>query len=244
MKMLERISQHSFLPDLVRRESVVLDLGGNRGEFSSQVRERYGWSVVPVEPTPALAEHLRRLGFDVIQAAVTGCDGTTRFTFDPDKELSGSVLGLEIVGSSLNNKAAREEVEVPSLSFATLLSKQMSAVDLVKVDIEGAELDMFMKATDEELLSIRQFTVEFHDYWYPQLTSRTEEVKYRLKSLGFWMMRAGPNNKDVLFVHPDFAPKHPKRFYVGFWLRNFHGLGRALRLAGVQVRTAVIPKPF
>lgn len=228
MSLLDRISQHSILPGLVRRDSSVLDLGGNRGEFSSTAHDRYGWDVTPVEPTPALAEHLRNLGFNVIEAAVTGSVGRTHFTFDTTKELTGSVLGMDIVGSQLDDEEARCVVDVATLSLQALLDLQKKPVDLVKVDIEGAELDMFERSNDTTLLSVRQFTVEFHDYWYPSLKERTEITKRRLTGLGFWMMRAGPNNKDILFVHPDHQPPYFLRVYIQLWLRNYYGFGRMI----------------
>ena len=79
MKRLERISQHSFLPALVRADSTVLDLGGNRGEFSLGVMNRYGWHAVALDPTPALAQHLRSAGVDVVEAAAAGEDGSVEF---------------------------------------------------------------------------------------------------------------------------------------------------------------------
>ena len=224
MNTLERISQHSFLPALVRKESLVLDLGGNRGEFSRGI-QKYGFSVIAVEPTPALANHLRQSGVQVIEAAVTGQDGTASFTFSEHEELTGSILGRDVVDLLGEDSTT---IEVPTLSLGSLLNGR--TVDLVKVDIEGAELDMFLKADDETLLSVRQFTVEFHDFWYLELGPRTEAVKQRMERLGFWTMRGTPNNKDVLFVHPDFAPGAMQRIYIGQWLRNINGFGRALAI--------------
>lgn len=225
MPILERISQHSFLPDLVRNDSIVLDLGGNRGEFSQIVQERYGWKVAVVEPNPELAEYLRGLGLNVMEAAVTGEDGSTRFTFDPGKEMTGSVLDIEIVGSLLDKATSRQVIEVPTCSLKALLKDRM--VDLVKVDIEGGELGMFLSASDETILEVGQYTVEFHDFWYPELAEQSERVKKRLKGLGFSMMRGTPNNKDVLFVNPRFRISRWLRFYIYFWLRNLNGLRRA-----------------
>lgn len=229
MKTLERISQHSFLPARVRKDATVLDLGGNRGAFSTGIARRYGWRTVAVEPTPALASHLRASGLEVLEAAVTDQDGSTTFTFDPNHELTGSVLGTEVVGAIMSDERARDTITVPTVSLATLL-KAHGPVDLVKVDIEGAELDMLLAADDDTLLSVRQFTVEFHDFWYPSLSARTEAAKSRLLSLGFWMLRSGPNNKDVLFVHPDQRPGPLEALYIGFWLRNMNGLWRLGRV--------------
>lgn len=229
MKSLDRISQHSFLPRLVDG-GLILDLGGNRGEFCGGIAKRYGWESTVVEPTPELATYLRAQGFDVIEAAAGGSDGTATFTFDPAQELTGSILGTDVV-SLLDRSAA--VVEVPTLSLASLLAGRFA--DLVKVDIEGAEIDLFLEADDATLLSVRQFTVEFHDYWYPELRGKTERVKQRLAGLGFWTMRGTPNNKDILFVHPEYKPSFSLRMYVGLWLRNVHGLGRALRVLGRRI---------
>lgn len=219
MKPLERISQHSFLPGIVRDDGLVLDLGGNRGEFARAFR-----NVVAVEPTPVLASHLRDQGVEVIEAAVSASDGTASFTFDPSQELTGSLLGVEVV-SLLKDRA--DTIEVPTLSLATLTTRY-GPPDLVKVDIEGAELDMLLTASDETLLSVRQFTVEFHDFWYPELAEGTERAKQRLTALGFWSYRAGPNNKDVLFVHPDHVPNLPARAYIAL-MRWPWFAGRVLR---------------
>lgn len=230
MKILDRISQHSFLPGIVRADSVVLDLGGNRGEFSLGIRERYGWRSLAVEPTPALAAHLRDAGIEVVEAAVASEDGEAVFTYDPGHELTGSLMGVDVVGSIMTDEEARRTSTVRTMSLASLLARCGGEVDLVKVDIEGAELDMFLLASDETLMSVRQFTVEFHDYWYPSLSAQTERAKNRLLALGFWMMRAGPNNKDILFVHPEFRPKALEAVYVGYWLRNLNGFWRMGRV--------------
>lgn len=100
----------------------------------------------------------------------------------------------------------------------------------MKVDIEGAEIDLFLKADNETLLSVRQFTIEFHDFWYPELRDGTEQVKDRMRELGLWTMRGTPNNKDVLFVHPDHQGSGWQRLVVGAGLRNLNGAGRALNL--------------
>ena len=105
MKRLERISQHSFLPALVRADSTVLDLGGNRGEFSLGVMNRYGWHAVAIEPTPSLAQHLQSAGVEVIEAVAASEDGSVEFIYYDGKELTGSIMGLDVVGSELSDAA-------------------------------------------------------------------------------------------------------------------------------------------
>lgn len=235
-KTLERISQHSFLPEFLPPRGTVLDLGGNRGEFSFPMAQRYGCQVTTVEPVPELASDLRARGADVIQAAITARDGEVALTYDMDKEMTGSVMGLDLVGSLLDATKTRQTVTVPAMSLAKVL-ELTGPVSLLKVDIEGAELDMLLEAAAGTLQGIDQITVEFHDFWYPELGPRTELAKRRLRDLGFHMIRFTPNNKDVLFINERLPLPDWKRIYVAHWLRNINGLWRAGRVALTALRS-------
>lgn len=233
-KTLERISQHSFLPEFLPAGARVLDLGGNRGEFTVPMALRYGCLVTAVEPVPQLAGDLKARGIDVIQAAITAYDGEVALTYDMDKELTGSVMDLAVVGGLLEATGSRTTTMVAAASLESIL-KRTGPVSLLKVDIEGAELDMILEANADTLRSIDQITVEFHDFWYPELRDRTEEAKQRLKDIGFHMIRFTPNNKDVLFINKRLPLPTWKRLYISSWLRNINGLWRAGRVGMTAV---------
>lgn len=224
--MLNRVSQHTFLPGLLPGNPVVIDLGANRGEFAFPMLKR-GCRVIAVEPVPELAAALRAKGIEVREAAVTGSGGgRVELTYDlgRDADMTGSVMGLAIVGSLLTESASRRTVEVQTLSIDDIVD---AGVDLMKVDIEGAELDALLQAKAETLLRVGQIAVEFHDFWYPQLAERTEFAKRRLQDLGFDMIRFTPNNRDVLFINPRHRLSPMKRFLIAHVLRNVNGAGRA-----------------
>lgn len=224
--MLDRVSQHTFLPGLLSGNPVVIDLGANKGGFALPMLAR-GCRVIAVEPVPELAAALRAKGVEVREAAITGSGGgRVALTYDlgRDADMTGSVMGLAVVGALLTESATRKTVEVPTLSLDEIVH---TGVDLVKVDIEGAELDALLNAKPETLNRIGQIAVEFHDFWYPQLSARTEQVKRRLQGLGFDMIRFTPNNKDVLFINPCHRLHPLKRFVVAHVLRNVNGAGRA-----------------
>src|ERR1700722_11395917 len=56
----ERICNHTFVPRLINADSIVLDLGANRGEFSHGIIERFGCRVVSAEPIRELCDQIRR----------------------------------------------------------------------------------------------------------------------------------------------------------------------------------------
>ena len=61
----------------------------------------------------------------------------------------------------------------------------MVAVDLVKVDVEGAEMGMLQNANASDLASCGQLTVEFHDKRPPLTRSDIDRVCERMRSEGY-----------------------------------------------------------
>jgi FkbM family methyltransferase len=234
--MIDRISQHAFLNGPIRPESVVWDLGANQGEFCLEVARKYGCRVLACEPVPELAAALqgRSAQVTVLQGAVGGADSTAFFDYDLTKNKTGSMMGLEVVGGLLNEASTLKRVSVQVMSLQTLfLRTGVERVGLLKVDIEGAELDLILNSPQELLQRCDQLTIEFHDFWYPELGERTEQAKARLRSLGFHMIRFTPNNKDVLFINSRSLPLSPlARFWAGGVLRNVYGFGRMLKVYG------------
>jgi len=82
---------------------------------------------------------------------------------------------------------------------------RLTTVDLMKVDIEGAELPMFRAAPDEALLRSRQISVEFHEFLYPDMHVEIELTKQRLQRLGFVAVDFSRVNGDVLFLNPSLS---------------------------------------
>lgn len=232
--MIDRLSQHAFLSGPIHPESVVWDFGANQGEFCLALSCKYGCRVLAAEPVPELADALagRSQHVTVLPNAVGGSDATVTFDYDLKKDKTGSMLGLDVVGGLLNKSVTLQRVSVKMMSLASLFAHTGAArVNLLKLDIEGAELDLLLESPPDLLQRCDQITVEFHDYWYPELAERTERAKARLRSLGFHMIRFTPNNKDVLFVNRQTLPlSSVQQVWVGVVLRNFFGFGRMLRV--------------
>src|SRR5678815_4918144 len=85
----DRISGHSFLPGLMPADAVIVDLGANKGSFSSEVRRKYAWHCYAVEPNPAVWEAIeddeRLIKFNL---AVTDVDGPVALRVNRNSECS------------------------------------------------------------------------------------------------------------------------------------------------------------
>lgn len=202
---LDRISQHSFICSALSPDSIVFDFGANQGEFSLNIIEKYGCRVFAAEPVLALCDSMRRHERLSLHRIAIGENGEiVDLIVNDDDVLSSTVLDHDVAESVLGTSNSLRTITETCLDLAAFRELNgIDHVDLVKVDIEGAELDLFETTSDHALRSCGQLTVEFHDYWYPDLATRTERAKQRLCDLGFRMIRFTPNNKDIVFVNPE-----------------------------------------
>jgi hypothetical protein len=103
-------------------------------------------------------------------------------------------------------------------------------VDLLKLDIEGAEFEVIESTPDSILRSIGQITVEFHDF-QPRFAGRGlfERARRRLVNLGFaCCLMSFRSNGDVLFLNSEqLRLRAGRRFYCEFgarWVEKFRSL--------------------
>ncbi len=143
---------------LVPEGGTIVDLGANIGSFvvwAAQVnagRRVRGLAVEPFAPNLAVARHnVARngiTGWTLVQAAVAGEEGTVRL------DAAGPVDAVRIGGDG---------PEVPARRLSALCREHgIEDVDLLKVDIEGAEYDVFAADADFLRDHVRTVVVEYH----------------------------------------------------------------------------------
>ncbi len=163
---------YDFEPD--RGDPVVIDGGANMGAFTIATRLRHARArIVAFEPDPAIAailrENLARNGIEsvrVVEAALGGVPGTA--TFASDGESGGA---LATAGST----TVRVEV------LSAWLGEE---VDFVKLNIEGAELDVLREAAAAgRLRNIKALVIEYHGW--PRAPQRLHDVLAVLDANGF-----------------------------------------------------------
>ena len=186
---------HSFLPALFDGAPTVIDCGANHGEFTSELVDRYSARVTAVEPNPALIADVQRSGASEVRAAaIAEAPGTVWLTVDENDEASTTL------GTIDSSSGRRVEVEAVALS-ALLDQLALDHIDLVKLDVEGAEIVAICGVHTNRLATIDQLTVEFHDAqgWTP--TSEIRRVRNSLRRAGFLPIRMSVKHwGDTLFV--------------------------------------------
>jgi hypothetical protein len=137
----------------------------------------------------------------VLPYAVAPADGPIRFNVAKNDE--GSSI-LTLPETSVYDCTLDRSAEVAGKRLESILAEiDEPRVDLLKVDIEGAEIEMLTTANATLLQAIGQITVEFHgdSIFGFGLHREVERAIDRLKGLGFVVLNfCRPMRTDVLFV--------------------------------------------
>lgn len=185
-------------PDLIAADSVVYSFGVGRDlRFECDLIERFGVTVHAFDPTPIALEwaasqqlppalRLHPLG-------VAGHDGTVRFAA-PRK------AGWESF-SMVRETGIGESVDAPVRRIGTLMRELgHDRVDLIKMDIEGAEYDVLPDLIASGVLPA-QLLVEFHHRWREVGPRRTRQALRLLRRAGYRIADVSPKGRELTFVH-------------------------------------------
>jgi FkbM family methyltransferase len=179
-----------------------LDAGGNLGGFARAISRLSGAKVFVLEPVPDLFHQIQEEGtIHKFERALASQSGIFDLNLSSNPESNslrplreGSKSGLLCVNG---------------VSLAEFMNEMsIEKVDLLKMDIEGSEIEVLLSLSLDTLSRIGQITVEFHAHTVDLLRDRFEEIdKIReviqyLESAGFMAInRSSPFYIDVLFVN-------------------------------------------
>ena len=122
-------------------------------------------------------------------------------------------------------------VSVEIISLPTLMKREgLTHIDLLKLDIEGAEFDLIAQTPEKTLCSISQITVEFHDFQSQYAgIGLFEKARARLKRLGFaCCLMSFRTHGDVLFLNRARLSLGPLRAIYARHISRYIQKARAL----------------
>lgn len=197
MRVVRRCG-HSFIPDLITPTGVVLDCGANHGAFSQWLSANTAVQVHAFEPDPRLFPTLPKLPRVIYHnMAISAENGQMTLNLG-ERYCSSLYYSVDSAQNSCDVKTTSLE------SFC--VSQGISVIDLLKFDIEGAEIPVLLSATTAFLRQIKQITVEFHDFIDSADLPRIKEAILRLKELGFYGVRFSHfTYGDMLFLNKNMV---------------------------------------
>ena len=164
-----------------------LDVGGYIGTFALRVLQ-VGGRVLSCEPDPNNLEMYKKniteneFSASVLNTAVVAHPVGKEITFYRN-EYRGNLAG----SSTVNRwKRPRPCIQVPCLSFSEVLSqalKKFRKPVCVKLDCEGAEIEILERLTDHDANRIKKLVLEYH-FGFDKSLSRLRNIISRLERQG------------------------------------------------------------
>lgn len=173
------------------RADMVIDVGANVGLVSECIARR-GPKVISFEPNVAaftklqiVAEKFKNI--DARNVAVGTKNKIVKLYLHKDSATSKDDLSQ--ASSLLSNKpnvSTELFEEIQEIDFAEFILSLKSPIELLKIDIEGFEIELINHLLDKNALNeVKKVYVETHENKFTELTGPTEKLKARIKAEGY-----------------------------------------------------------
>tara|TARA_B100000900_G_scaffold204867_1_gene173679 strand:- start:363 stop:1022 length:660 start_codon:yes stop_codon:yes gene_type:complete len=172
----------------LQKGSLVIDAGANVGEFTKLFLDK-GFKVHAFEPDTIALKELKKKcetskELKLYEAAV-GLKNERQKLYRYRKFDESNPYSTQ--GSSLLNYRSGKNkpfIEIKVIDFIEYLKQQTDSISLLKMDIEGIEIDILNKIIDENLhKKIKFIFVETHERFSHSLGVETAKLKLRIKKL-------------------------------------------------------------
>jgi FkbM family methyltransferase len=168
-------------------QGIVLDLGANIGNFS-QACVNLGFRVIAVEPHPQALSYLqsrlnREKNVQILAAGVSDLPGKCTLYTHPDHE--NDPITTSISASIISEKFQARGIgfDIRLISFDSLFEKN-PVFDLVKIDIEGAEM-LLVDSIIKNASGINRLLLETHERFMIETTDAKQYQAAMLKLESF-----------------------------------------------------------
>jgi len=170
-------TEHCYYTELENPAPTIIDVGAHIGLTTLYFAKHFPTAkIISLEPNPITFKILEenvwqnRLEERVtcLQKAVSVQLGKQQFWTNP--KTTDWQLNAGLNSTTWTNQPLPNSVQVETITLSSLLHQP---IDLLKIDVEGNELQLIQEA-QEQLLNVRQIFIEFHPRDGNQLTELLE----------------------------------------------------------------------
>lgn len=208
----EMFVENFYNPLSMDIHGTCLDIGANDGLYTEYLLKNGADRVYAIECDPRSVKFLNKKYHNhekvvVVDKALFSENKTgLKLAYKEDTSTVSSLL------QEVHHFNEGNYYEVDAWDYSTLLNKyNIGNVDFFKIDIEGAEYDVFRSMSDFEILHIKAFMVEIH--W--NKNGRIYEITDRLEKLGFQIqLRRHTIDNEVVLEKEDWKNYDLCTFYA------------------------------
>ena len=150
------------------KDSIVVDIGAYVGEYCEKLSNKCQCKIYAYEP---IEEYYNKI-IEMVESdplmsnVIPHKLGVSNITGKEDIIISNSGSSFERYNKSIKgSKITIETIDVAELIESILEENKREEIDLVKINIEGAEFDLFPKLFKREMMSkIKNIHVQFHAF--------------------------------------------------------------------------------
>ena len=181
-------SSHYLIGNLISEKSVIVDLGANIGSFYLLMYAKYGSRCYAVEASKALYKKLPRVtGLNSYHCAIGKINGQALFYTSQNQEANSMNYSVSEHWGVVNSSF------VPQRELSSFLLEENIPlpVDVLKIDVEGAELDIINSLPVPLLCRILQIPIEIHDFLIktPEYSNNLERARIKLQRNNFLIIK-------------------------------------------------------
>ena len=180
---------------------VVVDCGANIGIFTRYAYEMGASKVISFEPEPSnyrcLIKNISNKPDNLYNKAVSNKIGSTTLYLDKNAG------GHSIIKEDINNTKSGAYINTPCVSLDHLFdTKMVTEINFLKVDVEGAELEVFEGISDLNLSRVNKIVIEYHHAKLDFNEKTRVDFLNRFQKLGFkyFILPLG-NNKHLQMIY-------------------------------------------
>ncbi len=216
------INGHWIYSRRLYSKPLIIDLGANLASFSNKMIKKFDADCYTVEPNKQLFELIDLADERKSNIAITPEDGPISFYISENPEASSIIKLFE---ETCRNKGV---TTVEGVKWKTYIKRiwlnKAPEIDILKIDIEGAELGLIESFDEHDLSKIKQITVEYHDWLNSSLHHRKIESIKKLNGLGFSGFTDAPDHSwavEIVFVNTKLINF---TFFDKLMIRLFHSI--------------------
>jgi FkbM family methyltransferase len=142
----------------LNENSIVFDLGGYKGDWTSDIYSRYCCHIYVFEPVKFYADNIKKRYAKNLKIAV--------YDFGLSEESREDSIYVNNSSSTIYKKSAHNQ-KVVLVKFSDFIEENhLSFIDLIKINIEGGEYDLLDHLINTGYISrIMNLQIQFHDFF-------------------------------------------------------------------------------